>query len=90
MAAETPNPVVPGRVLRLLIPWFVLPVLASPLAVLAIQQGAGAWVGLDRTAFRLVCQAMLAGAYGVWCAVTLAGAAAAGYVHWRARRTSAA
>ena len=64
----------PGGVLRLLIPWFVLPVLASPFAVLLIEQGAGARVGFDRTAFRFVCQAMLAGMLQFWAIATLAGA----------------
>ena len=73
MAAEPRGAAVPGRVLRLLIPWFVLPVLASPLVLLLIEQGAGTALGLDHASFRAVSLDMLTGYFELWTLATLAG-----------------
>jgi len=82
-AWETP---VPGRALCVLVPWFVLPVLASPLVVLLGALGAGETFGLDRAGFREVCLTLLIGYFQIWAVVTLAAAAAGALV---ARRRGA-
>ncbi len=75
-----------ARTLRVLIPWFALPVLAGPLVMLLIEQDAGILVGLDHASFRIVCLAMLAGLFEVWAAGTLAGAVASAIAFWRRGR----
>lgn len=83
MTAEATGPAIPGAALRVLVPWFVLPVLASPLAVLLIEQGAGAAFGLDRASFRAVSLAMLSGFFEIWALATLTGVVAGLVVHRR-------
>lgn len=72
-----------SRLLAWLAPWFVAPVLASPLAALLMAQGAGAALGLDRAAFNAVALAMLTGYFRLWSAATLTGFAALGLARWR-------
>lgn len=84
-ASDDASPL-PLCILRVLIPWFALPVFAGPLAMLLIVQDAGAWVGLDHAGFRLFCLAMLAGLFEIWVVATLCGAAVAGVASWRRRR----
>jgi hypothetical protein len=83
MTVEAKDPAIPRSALCVLVPWFVFPVLASPLAVLLIEQGAGAVFGLDRTSFRAVSLAMLSGYFEIWTLATLTGVVAGWMVHRR-------
>jgi len=85
MAAEARETPVPGWALCVLVPWFVLPVLASPLVVLLGASGAGATFGLDRAGFRLASLTLLTGYFEIWAVVTLAAGVAGALVARRHR-----